>query len=137
MKKQKKNRRSGWQNIGMAMAILFMLILLINAMSLFINVRRDMLYNSRSYGLSVLNDHFDNGEYYEVYLKTCANRYADDELSVDVSQYAAFGRYYNALIQSKTHEDDSKYLKIMEEAKKEITWKKILRVIEELENENQ
>ncbi|MBR5340306.1 MAG: hypothetical protein IK151_00100 [Erysipelotrichaceae bacterium] len=131
MKKTDSNR---WL-LARILIVLFMFILFINAYMLFTEIRKDTLYNSRSYGLSTLNDDFDQGRYFEVYLKTARNKYADDELSVDVSQYAAFGRYYYAYIKAETVEDNAVYLKQMEEAKAEISWKKILNVIRILEND--
>ena len=115
--------------------VVFMFVLFFNAMAFFTEVKRDVLYGSRSYGLSVLNDYFDNGEYQKIYQYTTANKYADDELSVDVSQYEAFGRYYRAYTLARIYDDNSEYLKRMETEKANITWKKILNVIESLENE--
>ena len=111
------------------------IVLFFNAFSLFKEIRRDVIYNNRSYGLAVLNEYFDEGNYYEIYERTVENRYADDRLSVDVSQYEAFGQYYHNYMMARTHSDNQKYLSRMEEAKKQITWKKILNVIANLETE--
>ena len=94
-----------------------------------------MIYDARSYGLNALNDYFDRGEYQEIYEYTIRNKYAEDELSVDVSQYEAFGRYYHAYTLARIYEDNGKYLTRMAEEKEKITWKMILTVIDELESE--
>ncbi len=127
--------KSKWISFARFLAIVFMLVLFINAMLFFREVRRDVLYGSRSYGLNVMNECFDNGEYYKIYEYATANKYADDELSVDVSQYEAFGRYYHYYVKARIHPDNGEYLKKMAEEKEKITWKKVLSVIESLENE--
>jgi len=134
MKKNRRNR-SRWVGLGRSLIILFLIILFFNAMALFIEIRRDMIYDARSYGLNALNDYFDRGEYQEIYEYTIRNKYAEDELSVDVSQYEAFGRYYHAYALARIYEDNGKYLARMAEEKEKITWKKILTVIDELESE--
>jgi hypothetical protein len=117
------------------MIIVVMIILFINAFTLFTEIRRDISYQSRTYGLSVLNEYFDQGNYYSIYEKTIENKYSDQKPEIDVSQYAAFGQYYHSWVMARTHEDNAKYLSQMKEAKKQITWKKILDVIETLEKD--
>ena len=120
----------------MILVVFFMMILFMNALSLFLNVKRDVSYGSRSYGLDTLNSSFDNGEYYQVYLYTVSNQYADNKPEIDVSQYEAFGRYFHYYTLARMY-DDPKYLDLMESEKEKITWKKILNVIDELENDMQ
>ena len=112
-----------------------MIVLFINVLMFFREVKRDVNYGERSYGLSTLNDYFDNGEYQTVYQYSMNNKYANDKLIVDASQYEAFGRYYRAYTLARIYEDNDVYLKRMAEEKEKITWKKILSVIESLENE--
>ena len=127
--------RNRWVTLARILIIFFMLILYINAHTLFVDIKRDVTYGSRSYGLEALNADFDNGEYEQIYLRTLSNKYADDELSVDVSQYEAFGQYYHNYVMARTHTDNAKYLALMNEAKQKITWKKVLNVIDMLEQE--
>ncbi len=128
-----KNR---WIRVTKILVVFFMMILFMNALSLFLNVKRDVSYGSRSYGLDTLNSSFDNGEYYQVYLYTVSNQYADNKPEIDVSQYEAFGRYFHYYTLARMY-DDPKYLDLMESEKEKITWKKILNVIDELENDMQ
>ena len=128
-------KTSKWTGFGRVMIIVVMIILFINAFTLFTEIRRDISYQSRTYGLSVLNEYFDQGNYYSIYEKTIENKYSDQKPEIDVSQYAAFGQYYHSWVMAKTHEDNAKYLDQMKEAKKQITWKKILDVIETLEKD--
>ena len=128
-------KTSKWVPFGRVAILLFLVVLFFNAYSLFTEIRRDVIYSSRSYGLDVLNEYFDEGNYYEIYEKTIENKYSDQDLAVDVSQYEAFGRWYHYYVMARTHDDRSKYLKLMEEAKQEITWKKLLNTIETLEKE--
>ncbi len=125
--------KSKW--IGFArVAILFLiLVLFLNCLALFKEIKRDVLYGSRCYGLSTMNEYFDNGEYQKVYNCAVSNKYADDELYADVSQYEAFGRYYRAYTLACISEDNGEYLKTMEKEKASISWKKILEVIDVLE----
>ena len=127
--------KSKWATLAKVLIVIFMIILFFNCLAFFREVKRDVMYGSRSYGLSTLNDYFDNGEYQKIYSYTIANKYADDELSVDVSQYEAFGRYYHYYTQARIYENNDVYLKKMAEEKEKITWKKILNVIDSLENE--
>lgn len=127
--------KSKWVSLAKVLIVIFMIILFMNCLAFFVEVKRDVMYGSRSYGLSTLNDYFDNGEYQRIYHYTIDNKYADDELSVDVSQYEAFGMYYHYYTQARIYEDNDVYLKKMTEEKEKITWKKILNVIDSLENE--
>ena len=102
---------------------------------LFKEIKRDVNFKNRSYGLSVMNDCFDNGEYYQIYLFTGINALVDETPYVDVSQYEAFGRFYNAYLKAKLYPNEDKYLKQMAEEKKNISWKKIINVVEMLEEE--
>ena len=101
-----KNR---WISVTKILVVFFMMILFMNALSLFLNVKRDVSYGSRSYGLDTLNSSFDNGEYYKVYLYTVSNQYADNKPEIDVSQYEAFGRYFHYYTLARMY-DDPKYI---------------------------
>ena len=127
--------RSKWIGFARILALVLMFILFINSFTLFKDIRRQVMYGSRSTGLSTLNDYFDEGNYQKIYTATVVNEYADDELSVDVSQYEAFGRYYHAYVMARSLEDNEKYRKEMEKEKAEISWKKILDVISVLEED--
>ena len=127
--------KSKWISLAKVLIIISIIVLFLNALAFFTGIRRDVLYFSRSYGLSVLDEYFDEGNYQQIYDHAIGNKYADDELSVDVSQYEAFGRYYHAYTQARINEDNEEYLKQMQIEKEKITWKKILNVIEELEKE--
>ena len=128
-------KKSKWIGFARAAILVFALILFANCLSLFLEIKRDVSYGSRSIGLSTLNDYFDEGEYEKIYISSVTNKYADDELAVDASQYEAFGRYYHAYTMARTHEDNEKYLEQMEKEKAQISWKKILEVIDMLEAE--
>lgn len=128
-------RNSKWIPAGRVMILLSLVILFFNAYSFFREVRRTMIYNSRTYGLEVLNDYFDSGNYYEIYMKTTQNRYSEKQPVVDVSQYEAFGQYYHNYIMARTHADNRKYLDRMKEARAKVTWKKILNQMDRLEAE--
>ena len=128
-------KKSKLVSFGRIAILFFLVVLFFNAYTLFTEIRRDISYSSRSYGLNVLNEYFDEGNYYEIYEKTIENKYSDQALTVDASQYEAFGRWYHYYVMARTHDDSSKYLKQMEEAKQQITWKKLLHVIETLEPE--
>ncbi|MCR4633619.1 MAG: hypothetical protein K5648_05785 [Erysipelotrichaceae bacterium] len=127
--------KSKWVSLARILILIFLMILYMNAYALFTEIRKDVLYSSRSYGLDTLNQDFDNGEYEKLYMRAIANRYADDELSVDVSQYEAFGFYYHYFTLAKSHPEDKSYRDAMAAEKEKITWKKILDVITLLENE--
>ena len=127
--------RSKWIGFARIMALLLMFILFINSFTLFKDIRRQVMYGSRSTGLSTLNDYFDEGNYQKIYTAAVVNEYADDELTVDVSQYEAFGRYYHAYVKARSLDDNGQYLKDMEKEKAEISWKKILDVISVLEED--
>lgn len=128
-------KTSKWIHPARIAIFIFLIVLFFNAYSLFTEIRRDIMYHSRTYGLEVLNDYFDEGNYYEIYKKTIENKYSDQDFAVDVSQYAAFGQYYHYYVMARTHADSSRYLALMDEAKEQITWKKIKNVIETLEND--
>ncbi len=112
-----------------------MFVFFINSFTLFKDIRRQVMYGSRSTGLSTLNDYFDEGNYQKIYNAAVVNAYADDELTVDVSQYEAFGRYYHAYVMARSLDDNEQYRKTMEKEKAEISWKKILDVITVLEED--
>ena len=128
-------RTSKWIPVGRAAILLSMVVLYFNAYMLFTEIRREVIYNNHSYGLEVLNDYFDEGNYYQIYEKTVQNKYSNQELAVDISQYEAFGQYYHNYVMARTHTDNAKYLALMNEAKQKITWKKVLNVIAMLEQE--
>lgn len=125
--------KTKWASLAKVMIVIFMLTLFVNAMLLFVNVRQDMSYGNRCYGLTELDDRFNQGDYQRIYTETLQNKYASAQPQVDTSQYEAFGRYYHAYVQSRIHEDNAVYLEQMEQEKAHITWKKILTVIELLE----
>lgn len=104
-------------------------------MTLFLEIRRDINYNNRAYGLSVMDDDFNNGEYYRVYMNSIKNAISDEDPAVDTSQYEAFGRLFNAYVNAKINTDDAKYIEQMNKEKQSITWNKILTVVESLEND--
>ena len=124
-----------WMPAARAAILIVLAVLFFNAYSLFTEIRRTVIYNSRVYGLETLNTYFDEGDYYEIYQKTIENKYSDQKPAVDVSQYEAFGTFYHYYVMAKTHADNQKYRALMEEAKEAITWKKIRNVIETLEQD--
>ena len=127
--------RSKWIGFARILALVLMFILFINSFTLFKDIRRQVMYGSRSTGLSTLNDYFDEGNYQKIYTAAVVNEYADDELTVDVSQYEAFGRYYHAYVMARSLEDNAQYRQEMAKEKANISWKKILDVISVLEEE--
>ena len=127
--------KSKWIGFARIIALLFMLVLFINSFILFRNIRSEVMFGSRSTGLSVLNDYFDRGDYQKIYTAAVVNAYAEDELSVDTSQYEAFGRYYHAYVRARSLDDNEQYLEKMEKEKANISWKKILDVISVLEED--
>jgi hypothetical protein len=132
----KSRNKSKWIGFAKVMIFISIFILFLNALALFTEIKRDVLYGSRGYGLSVLNDYFDEGNYEKIYTSSIRNKYSDEKIEVDVSQYEAFGRYYHFYTQAMIHKDDNAwYLEQMRIEKEKITWKKILSVIEELEKE--
>ena len=131
----KKHKASKWIGVARVLALLFMLILFINAFTLFREIRRDVLYGSQSTGLQTMNEWFDEGNYHKIYTAAAVNRYADDELSADVSQYEAFGRWYHAYVRARSLEDNAEYLKQMEKERSSISWKKLLDVMNTLEED--
>ena len=128
-------KKSKWISLARVLIVFFMIVLFLNAMLFFRELKRDVMYGERCYGLSEMNERFDNGEYQQIYQYAVANKYAEEKPEVDVSQYEAFGRYYHAYTLAMIYEDNDVYLKRMAEEKEKITWKKILSVIESLENE--
>lgn len=125
-----------WIKFAKILIIFFSIMLFINATLFFMRIKSDMNYFDRAYGLSVMDDNFNNGEYYKVYVNTLKNKASNEELAVDCSQYEAFGRLFNAYINAKTYKDDKeKYIQEMENEKLNITWTKILTVVESLEND--
>ena len=125
-----------WIKFAKILIIFFSIMLFINATLFFMRIKSDMNYFDRAYGLSVMDDNFNNGEYYKVYVNTLKNKASNEELAVDCSQYEAFGKLFNAYINAKTYKDDKeKYIQEMENEKLNITWTKILTVVESLEND--
>ena len=128
-----KNR---WVRLARILIVIFSIILFFNAYALFTEIKRNINYNNRAYGLSVMDDDYNNGEYYRTYMNAIKNEIADEKPSVDTSQYEAFGRLFNAYINAKIYKDDnSKYLDEIAKEKQNITWNKILTVVESLEND--
>lgn len=132
---KKNSNKKGWSIFLSIMIVLFTIILFFNALFLAKEVKRDLTYDNRSYGLSVLDDYYNNGEYYQVYLLTTTNKYVDEKPYVDVSEYEAFGRFYQAYMMAKTYPDKVEYREQMENEKKNITWKKLLSTVNILEND--
>lgn len=127
--------KSKWIGLARTTIVILILVLFANCLALFLEIKKDISYGSRSTGLSTLNDYFDAGEYQKIYNATVVNKYASDELAVDASQYEAFGRYYHAYTMARISEDNEKYLEQMKEEKAKISWKKILEVIDMLESQ--
>ena len=127
--------RSKWIGFARIITLLLMLVLFINSFVLFKNIRSHVMYGSKSTGLNVMNNYFDQGDYQKIYTAAVVNTYADDELYADVSQYEAFGRWYRAYVRARSLDDNAEYLKQMEKEKSGISWKKILDVINVLEEE--
>ena len=127
--------KSKWVRLARVLIVIFSIILFLNAMTLFLEIRRDINYNNRAYGLSVMDDDFNNGEYYRVYMNSIKNAISDEDPAVDTSQYEAFGRLFNAYVNAKINTDNAKYIEQMNKEKQSITWNKILTVVESLEND--
>ena len=128
----KKNK---WHPLARVLVIIFMITLFFNVVSLGYEVRRDLSYKDRCYGLSVMNDYFDNGNYYDVYLCTIRNQFTDEKPDIDVSDFEAFGRFYDAYCLAKIADDKQIYLSRMQTEKEKVTLKKILTVMEDFERE--
>ena len=127
-----KNRSNGFLRV---MIVFFMFVLIVNAFVLAINIKSDMSYKNRSYGLSAMNDCFNNGEYYKIYRYALKNALVDEKPYVDVSQYEAFGRFYHAYMMAKLYPDNDRYRLQMNLEKAQISWKKILNVIAIMEDD--
>ena len=89
--------------------VFFMFILVINSFLLVREIKREVNFQNRSYGLSVFNDWFENGEYYKIYLHTLKNELVEEKPYVDVSEFEAFGRLYNAYLKAKMYPDNQEY----------------------------
>ena len=127
-------KNNNWIRLGKVLIVIFSLILFMNALAAFMEIKRDLTYGNRAYGLSSMDDHFENGEYYAIYTDTVKNSIADEEPAVDVSQYEAFGRFYHAYMMARI-DDDPIYRQQMAEEKTKISWKKILTVVDRLKRE--
>ena len=112
-----------------------MFVLILNSYVLAREIKSDITFQNRSYGLSVMNECFDNGEYYKIFHYALKNDLAEDEPYIDVSQYEAFGRFYNAYLKAKMYPDNNEYRIQMETEKAKISWKKILNVMAILEED--
>ena len=130
-----KTKRSRWIGFARIIAILLMVVLFINSFVLFRQIRSYVMNGSKSTGLSTMNEYFDQGNYQKIFTVAFVNEYADDELAVDVSQYEAFGRWYRAYVRARSLNDNTEYLQQMEKEKSGISWKKILDVINVLEED--
>jgi len=115
--------------------VFFMFILVINSFILVREIKREVNFQNRSYGLSVFNDWFDNGEYYKIYLHTLKNELVKEKPYVDVSEFEAFGRLYNAYLKAKMYPDNQKYRNQIKIEKTSIKLKKILNVVTLLEED--
>ena len=127
-----KNR---WVSLARILIVLFTLILFANASGMFLEIKRDISYYNRSYGLNIMDEHFNNGEYYEIYELALKNKYSSEPLAVDTSEYEAFGRYFYAHIMAKMHAEDPIYQEKLQQEKANIHWQKIKFIIDELEQE--
>ena len=127
-----KNR---WVSLARILIVLFTLILFANALGMFLEIKRDVSYYNRSYGLNAMDEHFNDGEYYEVYELTLKNKYSAEPIEVDTSEYEAFGRYFYAHLMAKMHEGDPAYQTILQQERNNIHWKKIRNVIDRLDQE--
>ena len=127
--------KSRWTRIARVLIIFFLMILFMNAMALFVNIKRDVNYVNRAYGLSTLDDCFNEGQYQQLYEYTVKNEFSNEPIEVDISQYEAFGRYWHAYSMARIYPDNEEYLRQMEIEKASITWNKILNVINTLEQE--
>lgn len=126
--------KSKWMTLVRVLIVIFAFVLMLNTFIFIREVEQDLTYNERCYGLDVLNGYFDDGQYYQIYISTIRNTYSREVPEVDVSQYEAFGRYYNAYMNAMTSQDKTPYLKQMEIEKSKIYWKKIINVINVLED---
>ncbi|MBQ1307813.1 MAG: hypothetical protein IIZ64_01765 [Erysipelotrichaceae bacterium] len=127
--------KSRWTRIARVLIVFFLMILFMNAMALFVNIKRDVNYVNRAYGLSTLDDCFNEGQYQQLYEYTVKNEFSNEPIEVDISQYEAFGRYWHAYSMARIYPDNGEYLRQMEIEKASITWSKILNVIDTLEQE--
>ena len=127
--------KSKWIGFARILALLLMIVLFFNSFALFRDIRSYVMYGSKSTGLGTLNDFFDRGDYQKIYTAAVVNAYADDKLSVDASQFEAFGRYYHACVMARSLDDNERWLREMEKEKAAISWKKILDVISVLEED--
>ncbi|MBQ1567723.1 MAG: hypothetical protein IIZ80_07555 [Erysipelotrichaceae bacterium] len=115
--------------------VFFMFILVINSFLLVREIKREVNFQNRSYGLSVFNDWFENGEYYKIYLHTLKNELVEEKPYVDVSEFEAFGRLYNAYLKAKMYPDNQEYRNQIKIEKTNIKLKKILNVVTLLEED--
>ena len=60
--------KSKWTGLARILALLLMIVLFINSFELFKDIRRQVIYGSRSTGLSTLDDWFDQGEYQKIWI---------------------------------------------------------------------
>ena len=123
-----------WIRFGRILIIIFSFVLFINAYVLFVEIKRDINYHNRAYGLSYMDDSFNNGEYYQIYIDSIKNSISDEDPIIDTSQYEIFGRIFNNYINAKMY-DDEKYMQEILNDKKLISWDKIKTVIDGLEND--
>ena len=82
-----------------------------------------------------MDEHFDNGEYYDIYDLTLKNKYSTEPITVDTAEYEAFGRYFYAHLMARMHENDPAYAEMLQQEKANIHWQKIKFIIDELERE--
>ena len=125
--------KSKWAGFARVVIVILTLILIMNSVALFTNIRRALSYTNRAYGLSAMDDSFNEGRYEEIYEYTLKNEFTTEEVKTDISQYEAFGRYFHAYTLSKMYPEETRYKDEMAEEKQKITWNKIINVINELE----
>ena len=59
--------KSRWTPVARVLILFFLLILFVNALTLFVEIRRDLNYANRAYGLATLDDCFNEGRYQDLY----------------------------------------------------------------------
>ena len=126
---------SKWKSLARIVIVLLTLVLFVNAMSLFVELRREVTRANRPYGLSTINDYFEDGMYYDIYETAIKNELSTDKPEVDTSQYEAFGRYYHWYLLARMYPDVSEYRQNMAKEKSSVTWNKIINVMDNLEKE--
>ena len=100
--------KSKWAGFARVVIVILTLILIMNSVALFTNIRRALSYTNRAYGLSAMDDSFNEGRYEEIYEYTLKNEFTTEEVKTDISQYEAFGRYFHAYTLSKMYPEETR-----------------------------